>query len=281
MTVGETRIGSARRPPAEADRPFLRAAVPATVLPPIAGRGTEGAVVQRIAAAISLGSMRAGDRLPSERALAEQLGVSRSTIRKAVHRLAEAGVLEVRSDRGARSGIEVRSDVIPSGLLDQTPPLGIAEIAGVLEARRLFEPRVAQLAGFSMTDDDHAALAAIIEGQRRSAEDVERVRRLDAHFHLALARATHNGTVVALMQALLQRLESARRVAPIADESARTVDMHERTLEALAARDPARIEAEMDAHLSVLERAWEEQTRHALPRKAPDFLRPERDGEVG
>src|SRR5215211_5734438 len=138
---------------------------------PVEARGTVRQVVERIAEPIRLGRLRFGDRLPAERALAQQLGVSRETVRKAVRALVDAGVLEVTSGRGSRSGIHVRSDLIPPELLHGPASLPIGEISGVLEARRLFEPRVAQLAGLLATEDDFAELQGVVDLQRDVAAE--------------------------------------------------------------------------------------------------------------
>ncbi len=241
---------------------------------PVEARGTVRQVVERIAEPIRLGRLRFGDRLPPERSLAQQLRVSRETVRKAVRTLVDAGVLEVTSGRGSRSGIHVRSDLIPPDLLHGPARLPIGEISGVLEARRLFEPRVAQLAGLLATEDDFAELQGVVDLQRELAADPQRVRNLDAPFHLALARATHNATVVALMQTLFQRLEVAKRFAIEPGEAERAIDIHERTLAALVTRDLDAIERVMDEHLAILEQAWARESGRALSRKVPEFLLP-------
>ena len=241
---------------------------------PVEARGTVRQVVERIAEPIRLGRLRFGDRLPAERSLAQQLGVSRETVRKAVRTLVDAGVLEVVAGQGSRSGIHVRSDLIPPELLHGPASLPIGEISGVLEARRLFEPRVAQLAGLLASEDDFAELEGVVDLQRDVAADPQRVRELDAPFHLALARATHNATVVALMQTLFQRLEVAKRFAIEPGEAERAIDVHERTLAAVMSRDLEAIERVMDEHLAILERAWARESGRALPREVPDFLLP-------
>jgi DNA-binding FadR family transcriptional regulator len=243
------------------------------------GRGSVHDVVVTLGESIRSGELRFGDRLPAERALAARLDVSRTTLRKGIRVLAEAGVLEIHSGEGSRSGTLVRSELVPAELLGR-PALPIAEISGVLQARRLFEPRVAQLAGFAATEDDLAEMARVIELQREAAavDDVEQVRRLDPSFHLAIARATHNETVVMLMQALLQRLDLTRRPTIVEGEAEHTVGLHERTLAAIAGGDPARIEIAMDEHLSVLERSWQHDSGRRLPREVPDFLQP---GQAG
>jgi GntR family transcriptional repressor for pyruvate dehydrogenase complex len=245
-------------------RPFAGQEIP--------GRATHHDVVAQLAGAIQLGSLRFGDRLPSERTLAEQFGVSRATVRKASQVLADASVLEIRSGRGSASGIYVRSDVVPASLTASGDELPLEEIAGVLEARRLFEPRVAQLAGFLATPDDLGELERIIDAQRQVAADTMQVRGLDASFHLAIARATHNVTLVGLMQTLQQRLKLARHPLPLTEEARVTIEMHERTLEAIATRDPDLIETTMLEHLGILEEAWRHQTGREIIRRAPDFL---------
>lgn len=235
----------------------------------IAGRATHHDVIAQLASAIQLGSLRFGDRLPSERTLADQFGVSRATVRKASQVLADAAVLEIRSGRGPNSGIYVRSDVVPASLAAPAEELPLEQIAGVLEARRLFEPRVAQLAGFLATPDDLDELERIIDAQREVADDTMRVRGLDASFHLAIARATHNVTLIGLMQTLQQRLKLARHPLPVAEEAWLTIDIHERTAQAIATRDPDLIEITMLEHLAVLEEAWRQQTGREVIRRAP------------
>ena len=119
-----TREDVGRRPGGSRARPFAGQRIP--------GRATHHDVIAQLASAIQHGTLRFGDRLPSERTLAEQFGVSRATVRKASHVLADAAVLEVRSGRGPNSGIYVRSDVVPAGLAASAEELPLEEIAGVL-----------------------------------------------------------------------------------------------------------------------------------------------------
>jgi DNA-binding GntR family transcriptional regulator len=86
------------------------------------------------------------------------------------------------------------------------------------------------------------------------AEDEDRFLQLDMQFHLALARASGNPTVETLMRALLRQLEIARDMAmhlPLVPQW--TIDIHERTLAAVAAGDPDAVAAVMDEHLGQLE----------------------------
>ncbi len=243
-------------------------------------RKTFEEAVAQIAERVKLGELRVGDRLPSERIVAEQMGISRPTLREAARVLVKAGVLEVRP--GSAGGMFVVGDVVPRDLVRRTSQLRLGEIGGVLEARRLLEPRVAQLAAAYATEDDFAGLQETIERQRellrenrmpQSAED--RFLQLDLQFHLGIAAATRNQTVMKLMRSLLRELEIARDMTlhePLAP--AWSVEIHERTLEAIRSGDLERVDVVMDEHLAGLERTWERESGRSMIRPVPAFLRP-------
>jgi GntR family transcriptional repressor for pyruvate dehydrogenase complex len=246
---------------------------------PVATRRTFEEAVEQIAEKVKGGDLHVGDRLPSERDLAAQMRISRPTLREAVKVLSEAGVLEVR--RGQSGGIFVRSELIPRLLLQSRSEIRVSEVAGVLEARRLLEPRVAQLAAVHAAEDDFAAMQDTIDRQRELARQDDFLRQedlflqLDLKFHLVMARATRNSTVVSLMRSLFTRLEIARDMAvhaPLVPDW--VIDIHERTLAAIRGHDFGLIDEVMDEHLSQLEQIWERETGRGLVRPLPDFLQP-------
>lgn len=248
---------------------------------PVRTRRTFEEAVGQIAERIKLGDLRPGDRLPSERDLASVMQISRPTVREALRMLSESGVIEVRP--GSGGGAFVVSDRIPAELVERQE-LRIGEVAGVLEARRLLEPRVAQLAALYATEDDFELMERTIDEQREVAmrdhffDHEDRFLQLDLQFHLGIARATRNTTVVALMRDLLRKLEIARDMALHVDLVPDwTIDVHERTLAAIRAADADAIEKVMDEHLGKVERLWEEHSGRALVRRLPDFLRPVAD----
>src|ERR671935_1776674 len=246
---------------------------------PVATRRTFEEAVEQIAEKVKSGEISVGDRLPSERELAGQMRISRPTLREAVKLLSEAGVLEVR--RGQAGGIFVASELVPRELLRTTTEIRVGEVAGVLEARRLLEPRVAQLAAVHAGEEDFAAMQATIERQRELAAAGDFLKhedlflQLDLKFHLAMARASRNTTVVQLMRHLFKRLEIARDMAvhaPLVPDW--VIDIHERTLAAIRAADFEQIDEVMDEHLAQLEQIWERETGRGLVRPLPDFLQP-------
>jgi DNA-binding FadR family transcriptional regulator len=232
------------------------------VFTPVQTRRTFEEAADQIAEKVRTGELRTGDRLPGERSLAAQMEISRPTLREAVKVLVEAGVLEVR--RGPGGGMYVATDVVPTDLVRHSASLRLAEIAAVLEARRMLEPQVAQLAAERATEEDFEAMERSIEAMRRIVgggwhqRHEDRFLQLDVQFHLALARAAGNATVETLMRIVLRQLEIARDMAmhvPLIPEW--TIGIHERTLAALRSGEPEEVEAVMDEHLGQLERTYE------------------------
>jgi DNA-binding FadR family transcriptional regulator len=232
------------------------------VFTPVQTRRTFEEAADQIAEKVRAGELRTGDRLPGERSLATQMQISRPTLREAVKVLVDAGVLEVR--RGPGGGMYVATDVVPTALVRHSASLRLAEIAAVLEARRLLEPRVAVLAAQRATDEDLDVMERSIDAMRELVADgwhqrhEDRFLQLDVQFHLAIARAARNPTVETLMRLLFRQLEIARDMAmhvPLVPEW--TIGIHERTLAALRSGDPDEVEGVMDEHLGQLERTYE------------------------
>ena len=250
-----------------------------SVFTPVQTRRTFEEAVEQIAEKVKLGELAVGDRLPSERALAEQMEISRPTLREAVKVLAESGLIEVR--RGSGGGMFVATEIVPPELVAHRRDIRIHEVAQVLEARRVLEPRVAQLAAMRAgtedfevmqrtIEDQHALLA---EGSIMRAGREDRFLALDVRFHLALARSTGNGVLVGLVRSVYRDLEIARDMAmhreTVPDWS---IDIHERTLAAIRSGDLGQVDVVMDEHLAQLERTWEQETGTALIRPTPEFL---------
>jgi GntR family transcriptional repressor for pyruvate dehydrogenase complex len=228
------------------------------VFEPIRSRRTFEAVVAQIAEAIRTGHLHRGDRLPSERLLAEQMEVSRPTLREALGVLTKAGVVEVRP--GSGGGAFVVSETIPA-LLVEAMESRLAGIPLVLEARRVLETAIAVLAARKGDESDFSEMDRIVELQRRSVDDWARITQLDTRFHLQLARATRNPILVATMTSLSRQLEIARATRVDHSISADTaIAVNEETLQALRTRDEQIVLVAMDKHLRLLEDAWADTT---------------------
>lgn len=154
--------------------------------------------------------LRAGDRLPPERALAEQFGVSRNTLREALRSLENAGLL--RLQKGATGGTFVREstgDAIITGLRDMFH-LGAIQPEHLTEARVMIESSAVRTACERATAEDIAALNANIAAAAKAAsENVDFYDQAAIHldFHRVIARATKNPIMVIVMEALLDVMQ--------------------------------------------------------------------------
>jgi GntR family transcriptional regulator, transcriptional repressor for pyruvate dehydrogenase complex len=205
--------------------------------------------------------LRVGDRLPSERELGEQFGVSRTVVREAVRALVAKGVIEVRSGSGLRVAAVNAAAVSESMSLFLRG--GDLDIEKVHEVRRLIEVHIAGLAAERASSDDIAQLREIHERMRREAGDVEAAARDDLEFHRVIALATHNELFLVLMDSIGSSLIDIRRENLGSGSAPATLDQHERVLERIAAHDPEGARAAMTDHLEAVADWW-------LRRRSPE-----------
>jgi GntR family transcriptional regulator, transcriptional repressor for pyruvate dehydrogenase complex len=173
-------------------------------------------VAEQIEGRIVGGQLTAGERLPSERELAEQFGVSRTVIREAVRVLAAKSLLEVRSG----SGTVVRAPTTRAIAQSMTLLLRTGERidhAAIHEVRRTLEVEIAGLAAERRTAEDStrlaellAEMAALFDGEPAVVRD--RFTTNDVLFHAALARATHNELFVLLLDSIADVMLEVRRI---------------------------------------------------------------------
>jgi GntR family transcriptional repressor for pyruvate dehydrogenase complex len=207
-------------------------------------------VADALAAEVRSGRLSEGDRLPTEAALAEQFGVSRTVVREAVSRLKSLGLLDSRQG----SGVYVR----PAGvepLRFEMPHVASREaVIQMVELRRALEAEVAALAAERRTPEDvqrireaidalHAAVAA---GGNGADEDVR--------FHRAIAEAARNPFLIGTLQYLRQFLHGATRVtraneARRADFAREVAQEHAQIVEAIEAGDPLRAREAAKSHM--------------------------------
>ncbi|GAA1440638.1 FadR/GntR family transcriptional regulator [Nocardiopsis tropica] len=236
--------------------------------------------VERIKAMIAGGEVGPGERLPTERDLAVQLGVSRSSMREAIRALTTLGVLEAR--HGA--GVYVTA-LRPADLLETFSVL--AEVSQgqtlleVLQVRRMLEPAATALAAARADARDLERIGALLERMdgsdamdcagapggaapeggtrpRREAPDggVLDTAGADLGFHQAIVASTGNATLAAIGEGLSSRTFNARVWAGHREAglTAALHEDHERIHEALVARDPDAARAAATVHVLRVER---------------------------
>ena len=164
-----------------------------------------------------------GDRLPPERELAQQLGVSRPSVREAMIALETAGVVEVLTG----SGTYVRSVVDEKFRLAADAP-GIRE---QIDARKLIEPELAAAAAKAATKEEIALLAATVERAEAHFRKGERAEEDDYAFHTVLSAASRN----TILAELVRHLWDLRR-HPMWDTVRNRVVLPEHRMEVIADR---------------------------------------------
>ncbi len=217
-------------------------------------RNVADQIVDRLVTAVALGVYVPGQRLPSERELSDMLGVSRTGIREALHRMAQAGYLEVR--RGRHGGSFVLSGWGP----------GSAEMVGrhllpnwerfeaLFDARRLIEPLIAQTAARRRSRTDVRDLRSALVAYREAA-DREESRRADELLHRTVAEATHNPVLVGLSTQIRSRVSlnlGAEPYTPRIREQA--AEQHEELVDAVAAADDERAATVAAGHFVLSEK---------------------------
>lgn len=200
--------------------------------------------------------MRPGDRLPSERELGEQFGVSRTVIREAVRSLTAKGVLEVRSGSGLRVAA-VDATAVSETLnlfLHGRPDLDYHLIN---EVREMIEVQVAGLACQRRTEADLEQLRQLCAQMGEHLGDPEQAIRMDVAYHRAIAQATHNDLFAIMLDSIGGVLLEVRRRTADNEPSnlAKAHDHHERILACIIARDAEGARREMRAHLRQIEQA--------------------------
>jgi GntR family transcriptional repressor for pyruvate dehydrogenase complex len=198
--------------------------------------------------------LQPGDRLPSERELGEQFGVSRTVIREAVRALAAKGLIEARSGSGLRVAAVDASAVSESMSLYLRG--GTVDYPKVHEVRRLLEVEIAGLAAERATDTALKRMRKLCEQMEAALEDVERAARLDLAFHRAIATATSNELYLLLLDSIGEALLEIRRNNLQTGAAPETVRAHRQIVDRIAAKDAAGARRAMAEHLDQVEEHW-------------------------
>jgi GntR family transcriptional repressor for pyruvate dehydrogenase complex len=239
--------------------------------------GSTEQVVAFVRDLIVRGRLRPGDRLPAERELAVQLGVSRPSVRAGLHALAAMGV--VRSKHGSGT-------YIPSGppALGSEPLSFLAALHGftreeMYEARRILEVEAAGLAAERATHEHMATLAEEVAGMFANRDNPSLFLVHDINFHRGVADAAKNpivGTLVGMVSAMYY--ESRKETAVRASDSdlRDAAEAHRRISQAIRARDGASARRAMNDHLLQASRYQAQELDKPAPAPPPRRRKPTR-----
>jgi len=203
-------------------------------------------VARRISDLLSSGEVSPGDKLPSERDLAEMLKVSRPSVREAMIALEVSGLIEVRIGSGTYVADKTRQQ--PAVVVDE----GIGPFE-ILEIRLLIEPEACALAAERISDDQLQQLGNTYDEMRRTSGTME-METFDSQFHKLIAEATENTAIartISWLWALRDQSELSRGFHRLIIEEGvyPVLDEHEVILKALENRDAVAAKKAMLKHL--------------------------------
>jgi DNA-binding FadR family transcriptional regulator len=237
---------------------------------PLNGKRAFEEVSTRIKKWIIQGVFKPGDKLPSETDLARQFKVGRQTVREALRLLELSGFLTVR--KGARGGSVITNTILETlsqSFLDAVQMKNI-DIAEVITARAAIDKMVLSLAIEQATEEDIALLNENIRiAEQKLAKGIPAFEE-NITFHTALAKATHNGIFVIVVESIMTIMTDFLSRSPQALSSSRkNVEDHKNILKTLRERDATRALALTDNHLKLVGKIFTSSSKNKLGRKRP------------
>ena len=195
-----------------------------------------------------LKKLQPGDKLPSERELAETLGVSRSSIRDAIRSLELMGLVEPRQGAGTVV-LELSTDSLVNPLAN-TLKRKEELIGELLDFRKMFEPSLAARAATHASDEEIAEMEEILERQERKLRQGESAIAEDSEFHYSIALASRNSVVFKVLDTLMDLLRDTReRSLQIEGRPQKSLAGHRRILMAIKRHDAEAAKAAMRRHI--------------------------------
>jgi DNA-binding FadR family transcriptional regulator len=206
-------------------------------LEPLHMRTAAEQVSDRLATALALGEYVPGQRLPPERVLAAMLGVSRKSLREALHALAEQGYVEIR--RGRTGGAVVLERWLASSPERVRRTLGVnwQAFEWLLELREMIESLVARTAAARRQPADVERIEAAVVAYEAAA-DREASRAADDALHVAIADAAQNPYLAALRREIREQVTLGFRAEPYSAQiRQQAIEQHRALAAAIAAGD--------------------------------------------
>jgi DNA-binding FadR family transcriptional regulator len=241
---------------ADTSIPADRGAAPSVEVPRLTVTRAYEQLADLLRDQILSGSLREEQRLPSETQLAEQCGVSRSTVREAFRMLQEAGLIERASPRVMvvrRRTEDPAYRELQHALRRRNPTFHHLH-----EALLALEPELARLAAMRADRNDLEELHQLLDAQEAALDDPETWSQLDDEFHLVIAEMSQNPALVIarapISQLLVPTLRGFMRSGPLTTLATR---YHHRIVGEIEAHDPDTAAAVMRRHVNDFRTAWE------------------------
>lgn len=198
------------------------------------------------------GILRPGDKLPSERKLAERFGIGRSSVRDAIRILEVRGIVKPR--QGGGTVVQAFSSDALVAELASTLVRKRALVQELMEVRCMIEPPLAARAAAHASSEQIAHLEGILRRQRDKARRGELAVQEDTEFHSEIARAAGNRVMLAVLDTLVSLLtETRRRFLQDEERAQASLAGHRLVLRAIRRREPSAAEVAMRKHIRSVE----------------------------
>ena len=205
---------------------------------PVKSLSRESAVLNELAAYVERQDLGPGDKLPSERALCEVLGVGRSTVREALKRWMALGIIDLRQGSGAYLRVKVSPNLMHVPLV-LAQPQKARDVLHILEVRRALEGEAAALCAAHGTPEEIAVIAQALH-RLEAVPDYRNASNEDWHFHNAIYQATGNPLFPQLIQSVQNLLHLLwENPLHLQNFAASSYPFHRIMYEAIARRDAA------------------------------------------
>ena len=206
-------------------------------------------IVEQIKERILTNELKEGERLPNQRELARQFGVSRTVVREAVTALTREGLVDVRVGRGMF--VIHGSPRIVKRSLGTIIRLGqVVSSRHLVEIREMLEPQISAMAARRATEENIAKMREAVMAMDAALNDMDAYIAADLAFHLALADATQNVLIRALIDPIIDLLDEQRkRIFSVPGGPERGQHHHKCILDAITRADPGAAEEAARDHL--------------------------------
>ena len=212
-------------------------------------------IVRQIKSHIFNGTLTSGDRLPSEKELAEQFGLSRITVRDALRVLESQGLISIKVGSGGGAFVVDPANQSANELVTNLLRLQRASSQELVEARIVIEMSLVTFAAERATPEDLAAMQEAINSARAGrATGKTHFTSYSVDFHIALAKAAKNQVLEFTVDSFRTLFyETLEKLMPDDLMAQRAIEDHQAILNALAAHDATRAREIMRHHLSYFE----------------------------
>lgn len=209
-------------------------------------------IISEIRDLINAKNLESGEKLPSERLLAERLNVTRGSIRSAIQKLEYYGLLKSMPQSGTFIANIGRTAL--NGMIDQIITLPTPDFKSLVETRIFLELKIVKFAATRHSEQDMLHIEdALINYRVKTLAGEDSVAE-DLLFHLAIAKASHNTSLIKLMLSIIPQIITDFEKYHVckSNTAISAIEEHEEVVKAIRTKNPGLAEAKMKDHFSVL-----------------------------